>query len=207
MMTLHHMPSSGNSYKVRLLLAHLNIPVKCIATEYGDGYTSSDEFLAINPMGKVPLLELEDGRTIGESDAILFYLAEGTPLLPNDRYERAKCLQWMFFEQYYHEPSIAVRMAIFNYEDRAHLREDKTLMNNLLRSGSKALHIMEEQLDEAKFITGNTFTVADICLYGYTHAAHKGGYKMERWPNIDRWLKEIAAMNAHQPIEWAPPSA
>ena len=127
MLTLYSMPSSGNSYKVRLLLAFLGLPYEHIAGEYGSGLTDSAEFRAMNAAGKVPLLKLEDGRLIAESNAILLYLARGTRFLPDDAYEQALCHQWMFFEQNSHETTIAVRAAILNYPQRAHLRTPERL--------------------------------------------------------------------------------
>ena len=170
MLTLWSMPSSGNSYKIRLLLALLGRPFVHKSAEYGSGVTASAEFLALNPAGKVPLLVLEDGRTLRESNAILLYLADGTPLVPDDAYRRALVHQWLFFEQYDHEPSIAVRAGILTYDFRAHLRTPE-MLDPLLEKGHAALALMERQLARTPFMAGDRMTVADISLYGYTHAA------------------------------------
>lgn len=202
MLTLYSMPSSGNSYKVRLLLAKLAIPFKHIAAEYGSGVTTSDAFRAKNPNGKVPLIELEDGRLLAESNAILLYFADGTRFVPQDKYARAKVHEWMFFEQNYHEGTIAVRAAILNYPHRAAQRTPDTLAG-LLESGHRVLGVMEAQLAKTPFISGDTFTVADIALYAYTHSAGtRGGFEMERFPRINAWLKRCADDAGHVPIEW-----
>lgn len=203
MLTLYSMPSSGNSYKVRLLLAYLGIPYEHIGGEYGSGLTDSAAFRALNPAGKLPLLKLEDGRLIAESNAILLYLARGTRFLPDDAYEQALCHQWMFFEQNSHETTIAVRAAILTYPQRAHLRTPDRL-DPLLESGHRALSIMEAQLQKTHWLTGSACTVADICLYGYTHSAAKGGFEMDRFPAIDAWLKRVAAQPGHVPLEFLP---
>ena len=202
MITLYSMPSSGNSYKVRLLLHKLGIPFTHIAAEYGSGVTTSDDFRKLNPNGKVPLVVLEDGRTLAESDAILTYFGEGTRFIPQDRYARAKMFEWLFFEQNYHEGVIAVRAAILTYPHRAHLRTPERLAN-LLESGHRILGVMEAQLAKTPFIAGDTFTLADIALYAYTHSAGaKGGFEMERFPHINAWLERCAEDPGHVPIEW-----
>jgi len=206
MLTLYSMPSSGNSYKVRLLLAFLGTPYDHIGGEYGSGLTDSDAFRALNPAGKLPLLKLEDGRLIAESNAILLYLARGTRFLPDDAYEQALCHQWMFFEQNSHETSIAVRAAILTYPQRAHLRTPDRL-DPLLESGNRALSIMEAQLEKTPFLTGDAPTVADISLYGYTHSAEKGGFDMQRFPAVNAWLDRIAAEPGHVPIAFVPGAA
>lgn len=204
MLTLWSMPSSGNSYKVRLLLAHLGVPFRHISAEMGSGVTQSTAFLALNPAGKVPLLVLDDGRTLRESNAILLYLAHGTRFVPTDPYELACIHQWMFFEQYNHEPSIAVRAGILTYEDRAHLRRADVL-DPLLEKGHAALGLMEAQLMQTPYLAGNRFTVADICLFAYTHTAgSKGGFAMERFPAITAWLDRVADQPGHVPLQWLP---
>ncbi|MEX0346047.1 MAG: glutathione S-transferase family protein [Rhizobiaceae bacterium] len=204
MLTLYSMPSSGNSYKVRLLLAMLGIRYRHVDAEYGNGLTTSAEFLAKNPKGKVPLLELEDGRVLSESNAILLYLAAGTRFLPEDTYERALVHAWMFFEQNAHETSVAVRSAILTYPQRKHLRTPEHL-DPLLESGNKALETMETQLRETQCLVGDLPTIADICLYGYTHTAgSKGGFDMTRFPAINTWLNRIAALPGYVPLDWLP---
>lgn len=208
MLTLYSMPSSGNSYKVRLLLAHLNTPFRVIETEYDGGreLTKTAEFRAKNPHGKVPLLELEDGRLLSESNAILLFLSEGTRFLPTDRFERAKVLQWMFWEQNSHESSIAVRGAILTYEDRKHRRTPE-ILDPLLEAGNHCLSVMEAQLVKTPYLAGTTFTVADICLYGYTHSAAKGGFRLAAFPAVSAWLARVAGEEGHVPLEWTPARA
>jgi glutathione S-transferase len=202
MLTLYSMPSSGNSYKVRLLMAKLGIPFKHIAAEYGSGVTTSEAFRAMNPNGKVPLLQLEDGRLLAESNAILLYLAEGTRFVPQDSYARAKVHEWMFFEQNYHEGTVAVRAAVLTYLHRAHQKTPENLAS-LLEGGHRALGVMEAQLAKTPYLAGDIFTAADICLYAYTHSAgFKGGFEMERFPNINQWLARCAADPGHVPLEW-----
>ncbi len=202
MLTLYSMPSSGNSYKVRLLMAKLGIDFKHIAAEYGSGVTTSEAFRAKNPNGKVPLLELEDGRLLAESNAILLYLGENTRFVPQDAFARAKVHEWMFFEQNSHEGTVAVRAAILTYPHRAAAKTLENL-NNLLEGGNRALGVMEVQLGKTKFLAGDEITVADLCLYAYTHTAEsRGGYDMSIFPNINQWLTRVAADKGHVPIEW-----
>lgn len=198
------MPSSGNSYKVRLLLNMLDVPFEHIAAEYGSGVTTSDEFRKLNPNGKVPLLQLEDGRLLSESNAILCYLAEGTPYMPDERYERAKCLEWMFFEQNYHEGTIAVRAAIRCYEHRASERVPEKL-DELLESGHRVLGVMEQHLAKNDYFAAGRFTIADIALYAYTHTAgERGGFEMDNFPNVNQWLARCAAQPGNVSLTWLP---
>ena len=205
MRTLYSMPSSGNSYKVRLLLALLNIPFRVIETEYDGGkeLTKTPEFRAKNPHGRVPLLVLEDGRLLSESNAILLYVAEGTRFVPQEQFARAKVHQWMFWEQNSHEGAIAVRAAILRYPERAHLRTAAVLAP-LLVSGNHCLSVMETQLKQTLYLAGDTYTVADICLYGYTHSAAQGGFDLNPFPAIGAWLKRVASEPGHVPLQWAP---
>lgn len=203
MLTLYSMPSSGNSYKVRLLLALLGIAYEHVGGEYGSGLTDSAEYRAMNPAGKLPLLKLEDGRLIAESNAILLFLARGTRFLPDDAYEQALCHQWMFFEQNSHETTIAVRAAILSYPQRAHLRTPERL-DPLLEGGHRALSIMEAQLQKTPYLTGDALTVADISLYGYTHSAETGGFEMPRFPAVVSWLQRIADEPGHVPLTFIP---
>lgn len=202
MLTLYSMPSSGNSYKVRMLLAKLGVAFEHVAAEYGSGVTTSDAFRTLNPNGKVPLVRFEDGRVLAESNAILLYFGEGTRFVPTDKFARAKVHEWMFFEQNYHEGTIAVRAALRTYPHRAAQATPEALAN-LLESGHRALGIMEAQLTKTQFISSGTFTVADICLYAYTHTAEtRGGFEMQRFPAINAWLERCAADAGHVGIEW-----
>lgn len=205
MLTLWSMPSSGNSYKVRLLLAHLGLPFHHVSAEHGSNVTRSAAFLALNPAGKVPLLVLEDGRTLRESNAILLYLGRDSRFVPHNAYDRALCHQWMFFEQYNHEPSVAVRIAILTYPDLADRRRPE-ILDPLLEKGHAAMTLMETQLSQTPFIAGETFTVADMCLYAYTHrAGDKGGFDMQRFPAINAWLERVASEPGHVALDWLPP--
>jgi glutathione S-transferase len=196
MLTLYQQGDSGNCYKVRLLLHHLGRPFSTVAVSSSDGSTRRPEFLAKNPIGKVPTIELEDGRFLAESNAILLHFAEGTPLLPADSYDRAKAYEWLFFEQYVHEPAIAVRRALSVYPER---RADATpdRMAALLDAGNRALAVMERRLKSADWLAGDAFSVADISLYAYTHMAGDGGYDLAAFPAIGHWLERVSALPGH----------
>ncbi len=199
------MPSSGNSYKVRLLLAQLEIPFQHIGVEYdgGDEFTKSDEFKRKNPTAKVPLVEFEDGQFLSESNAILLYFAEGTQFVPEDKLTRARMFQWMFFEQNFHEGSVATRAANLKYKDREHLRTPE-ILGPLLESGNKALDVMETHLLKTPYLAGDHYSVADIALYAYTHSAEQGGFDLKGRSGISAWLKRVAAQPKHVPLEWLP---
>ena len=159
--------------------------------------------MAKNPNGKVPLLELEDGRLLAESDAMLLYLAEGTSFLPSDRYERGLAYQWLFFEQYSHEPYIAVRRALMIYPDRAREATPERLASTLA-GGEKALRVMQAQLARTPFFAGNAMSVADIALYAYTHEADRGGFDLAAYPAVSAWLVRVEAEPGHVPMDWLP---
>ncbi|GGA70386.1 glutathione S-transferase [Nitratireductor aestuarii] len=198
-MKLYSMIDSGNSYKVRLLLAKLVLPYEHIATSSRDGSTRTPEFLARNPIGKVPLLELDDGRFLAESNAILLYLADGSPFIPEDRYDRAKLYQWLFFEQYSHEPNVAVRRALKTYPERAEQATPERLAQTLA-GGNHALSVMEQQLKKTPFLVGHALTAADISLYAYTHDAEVGGFNLGDYPAVTAWLERVAAEPRHVPM-------
>ncbi len=191
-MRIYGMSDSGNCYKPRLLLAMLGQPFEHVETNSRDGSTRTPEYLAKNPNGKVPLLELDDGRTIAESNAILLYLAEGTPFLPADRYDRAIVNQWLFFEQYSHEPNIAVRRSLKLYPERA-AQATPERMAALLEAGDRALGVMEAQLSRTPYLAGDAITVADIALFAYTQDAAIAGYDMGRYPGVSSWLDRVRA--------------
>ncbi|MFV7769115.1 glutathione S-transferase family protein [Shewanella marisflavi] len=182
---------SGNCYKVKLLCALLGIEHEWIHVDILAGDTGISEFLAKNPNGKIPLLELDDGRCLSESNAILNYLATDSELLPKDSFALAKVQQWQFFEQYSHEPYIAVARFIAKYlglpDDRRADYESKQ------QGGHKALAVMEGQLQETPYLTGEQLTTADVALYGYTHVADEGGFDLNHYPAIQSWLNRIAA--------------
>jgi glutathione S-transferase len=200
MITLYQQQDSGNCYKVRLLLSHLGRPYRTVAVSSLDGSTRRPEFLAKNPIGKVPAVELDEGRLLAESNAILLHLAEGTRLLPADAYDRAKVYEWLFFEQYSHEPAIAVRRALSVYPER---RADATeaRMAQLLEAGNRALSVLERRLATADWLAGGAFSVADISLYAYTHMAGDGGYDLSAFSSTARWLGRVASLPGHVAID------
>jgi len=203
MLTIYAQPDSGNCYKPRLLLAKLGKPFRHVTVSSLDGSTRKPEYLAKNPNGKVPLLELDDGRFIAESNAILLYLAENTPYLPKDAYERALVYQWLFFEQYSHEPYVAVRRALMVYSERAREATPDRLASTLV-GGDKALGVMEVQLEKTPFLAGDNLSIADIALYAYTHEAHRAGFDMDNYPAITAWLARVEADKGHVPVDWLP---
>mgnify|MGYP001495199228 CR=1 FL=1 len=206
MLILHDMRVSGNCYKVRLLLALLDIAFKSRAIEPSAGQSSTSDFLALNPKGSVPFLEFDHGVGLSESNAILLYLAEDTPYLPRDKFLRAKVYEWLFFEQYYHEPKIAVRIALQTVATRKHLATAER-MADLLAGGVKALAIMEAQLEKTPFIVGDAFSIADIALYAYTHKAGEGGFDLSFFPAIIDWLARVEKQERFVDMNWLPDNA
>ncbi len=199
-MLLYDSPVSGNCYKVRLLLTQLGIPFERQALDVVDRSNRPDLLGGLNPALRVPTLVLDDGRPLAESGAILWYFGEGTPFVPDDRYERAQVLQWMFFEQYDHEPSIAVVRFWLKYSGRPEAFADQ--LDAKVAAGYKTLDAMERHLSVRRmFFVGDTPTLADIALYGYTHVAEEGGFEMSRYPLIGEWLDRVAAMPGHIPID------
>jgi glutathione S-transferase len=202
--TLYSMQESGNAYKPRLLMHLLGVPFRLIETDPRKGQTRNAEFLSLNPNGRVPLLILPDGRKLSESNAILIYFAEGTKYLPADRYERALVNQWLFFEQYEHEPQIAVaRSYLHTYPDRR-AKVTPELLASWQTRGGHALSVMEKRLADNDWLVGYGYTIADIALYAYTHVAHEGGFDLSKYPGISRWLARVAAERRHVPLEWTP---
>ncbi|QUM76240.1 glutathione S-transferase family protein [Moritella sp. 24] len=180
---------SGNCLKVKLLLSILNIEHEWIHVNILDGETQTDEFLSKNPNGKIPAVELDDRRCLCESNAILGYFAENTSLLPTDKYEKAKVYEWLFFEQYSHEPFIAVARFIQKYLGMPKERVDE--YHSLQSGGNKALQLMETQLQLSDYLVGNRMTIADISLYAYTHVADEGGFDLNHYPAIQSWCERI----------------
>lgn len=182
------------------MLRLLKCPHELVTTSILDASTKKPEFLAKNPNGQVPLLELEDGRFLAESNAILLYLAEQSSsttsslLSRDDAYQRAKAYEWMFFEQYSHEPAIAVRRANVIFQRPC----DAAKMQQLLDKGHCALGVMEQQLKQTPFLAGEEMSVADISLYAYTHVAEEGEFEMDRFPNVQAWVKRIQAMPGYE---------
>lgn len=190
MLTLHDNRESGNGYKVRLLLALLGIPYRLVNWKLGAEGTRTPEFLEKNPNGRIPLLELEDGRHIAESNAILLYLASGSRFLPEDPFELAKVHQWLFFEQYNHEPNIAVARYWAHHADLDDPYMARQMEDRKTR-GYDALRVMEERLSSAEWLAGKTPTVADISLSAYTFVADEGGFNLTDYPGVMRWLYRI----------------
>jgi len=201
---LHQMQMSGNCYKVRLAAHQLGTPITL--KDYGlfDGATRRPEYLAKNPNGRVPMLEFEDGRTLAESGAILWYLAEGTRLLPEERWGRAEMLQWMFFEQYSHEPYIAVARFWLTYAPKEQLEARRHLVPEWHEKGHAALKVMQTHLERHEWFAAGRYTIADIALYGYTHCAAEGGFDLARYPAVRTWLRRVADQPGHVPLEATP---
>ena len=198
MITIYGMSDSGNCYKVKLAIEQLRIPYRWVEVNSAKGETRTPEFLARNPNGKVPTLALEDGSHLAESNAILHYLADGTPLLPTERLAHARALQWMFFEQYSHEPYVAVaRFILYYLPPETPRRAD---LPRLHERGYQALGVMEQHLAKQPFFAGGRYSIADIALYAYTHCAADGGFDLGRYPAIERWLERVRREPGHVPL-------
>lgn len=199
MITIYGMRASGNCYKLQLLLDQLGREYRWVDIDSAHGETRTPAYLAKNPNGKVPLLELEDGRRLAESNAIQCYLAEGTPLWPDDPWLRAQTLQWLFFEQYSHEPYIAVARFIKRFLPADHPRQAE--LPSLHERGARALAVMEQHLAEHEWFVGERYGIADIALYAYTHCAADGGFELQAFPHIRRWLARVQAQPGHSPMQ------
>jgi glutathione S-transferase len=198
-MLLYNSPVSGNCYKVRLLLALLGIEYETVHVDVVDRSNRKELLAELNPALRVPTLVLDDGRPLGESNAILWYFGDGSQYLPEDRYERAQVLQWQFFEQYSHEPNIAVARFWKTYSgepDRFERQKER-----LLTGGYAALDAMESRLGGREFLVGEQYSIADISLYAYTHVAYEGGFELERYPAIRAWLDRVAVQPGHVTID------
>jgi glutathione S-transferase len=198
MYTVYGMSSSGNCYKVRLLLEQLQTPYNWVEIDTRQGLTRSPQFLAKNPNGRVPTLEIEPGQYLAESDAILFYLAEGSSFWPEHRRARAEVLQWMFFEQYSHEPYVAVARYICRMLPADHARRGD--LPHLHERGYEALAVMEQHLAERQYFVADAYSIADIALYAYTHAAADGGFDLQRYPALLAWLARIERQPCYLPM-------
>ena len=206
MLTLYSMQLSGNSYKVRLLLARLGISYRLVEVDILKGETRTPAFLAKNPDGHVPLLELENGHRLAESNAILVYLAEGTPYLPADKLDRAEVLRWMFFEQHSHEPAIATaRFWLHLVKGGRELRKHE--IDQWMERGYEALSLMEKHLARHRYFVGDRTTVADIALYAHTHVAEEGDYDLAEFPHVVDWLAHVAAEAGHLKMSEQPKEA
>ncbi|HMN52395.1 MAG TPA: glutathione S-transferase family protein [Xanthobacteraceae bacterium] len=200
MFTLYSMQTSGNSYKVRMLLSRLAQSYRLVEIDRFKGENRTPEYLAKNPEGRVPLLELDDGRRLAESNAILVYLAEGTPSLPADRFEYAETLRWMFFEQHSHEPAIAeARFWLHLVRGGRELRTHD--IDQWMERGYEALALMEQHLARHDYFVGARETVADLALYAHTHVAHEGDFDLSGFPALRRWLARIEGNPGHVGID------
>ena len=196
-MLLYDSDVSGNCYKVRLLLAHLGLEYERYPLDVVDRSNRTDVLGGLNPGLRVPTLVLDDERPLGESGAILWYLGDGTEYVPTDPYERAKVLQWMFFEQYSHEPYVAVpRFWLTKGID-----VDEETLSERQRVGYLALDAMEGHLAGHEYLVAERYSIADIALYAYTHVAHEGGFDMSGYPAIGAWVARVAAEPGHVPID------
>ena len=182
---------SGNGYKVRLLLAQLGLDYRWTHLDVDKGTTHTPEFLKRNPNGRIPTLELDDGTNLPESNAILWYLAEGTSFVPGDRLGRAQALQWMFFEQYSHEPYVATPRYIVKHLPPEHARRAE--LPDRLAKGRAALAVMDQHLKARSFFVAERYSIADIALYAYTHVAHEGGHDLSPYSSVRSWLARVAA--------------
>lgn len=189
---------SGNCYKVKLILELLGQPYQWVPVDILKGETQSEAFLALNPNGKIPVLELDDGTTLWESNAILNFLAEGSDLLPTEPRLRTQVLQWQFFEQYSHEPYVAVARFIKRYQGMPTERAEEYQV--CLVRGYKALRVMEQQLSRTPYLVGDAYSIADIALYAYTHVAEEGGFDLSGFPAIQAWMARVAAHPRHVSI-------
>ena len=198
-MLLYNSAVSGNCYKVRLLFAHLALEYETVEMSVVDRSNRAQVLGDLNPGLRVPTLVLDDGRPLAESNAILWYFADGTELVPVDTYERAQVLQWQFFEQYSHEPNIAVARFWISYsgtpERFAADREAR------MKGGYAALDAMEKHLTGREFVVGERYSIADISLYAYTHVAREGDFDLEPYPAIRAWIERVAAQPGHVPID------
>lgn len=197
-MLLYDSAVSGNCYKVRLLLAQLGIPYERRELSVIDRSNRPQVLGGLNPALRVPTIVLDDGRALGESNAILWYFGDGTPFVPTDRYERAQVLQWQFFEQYDHEPNIAVARNWLHYKGG---EIDRVALGAKQAAGYRALDAMERHLAGRDFLVGSRYSLADISLYAYTHVADEGDFDLKRYPAITGWLDRVAAQPGHVTID------
>jgi glutathione S-transferase len=198
-MLLYDSPVSGNCYKVRLLFAHLGKAYERQTVDVVDRSGRTELLGGLNPAQRVPTLMLDDGRPLAESGAILWFFGEGTRFVPTDPYERAQVLQWMFFEQYDHEPAIAVARFWLAYSGRPQEFEPRRAERTA--AGYRALDAMERRLAGREWLVGDQMTLADIALYAYTHVAGEGGFEVERYPGIQQWLAGVASQPGHVMID------
>lgn len=195
--TIHGSSRSGNCLKVRWTAERLELPFEWIEVDTFSGATRTAEFLALNPAGQVPLVVFGDGRTLAQSNAIVLHLAEGSSLIPSDRYERAKMLEWLFWEQYSHEPAIAVRIA-----RRFYLKTPEAELDpSLLTKGKAALARLQTQLVQTPLLVGSELSLADIALVAYTRAAHRGGFDLGDYPAVKAWVSRVEGRLGLDPLD------
>ena len=197
-MLLYNSASSGNCYKVRLLLAQLGIEFEIVEMSVVDRSNRAEVLGELNPGLRIPTLVLDDGRPLAESNAILWYFGDGTQFVPDDPYERAQVLQWQFFEQYSHEPNIAVARFLRTSDEPERFERQK---ERLLAGGYAALDAMERHLGGRTFLVGERYSLADISLYAYTHVANEGGFALEPYPATREWIERVASQPGHVPID------
>lgn len=197
------MQASGNCYKVRLLMALLGIPFKVVDIDVLAGETRSQFFLQKNPAGLLPVLELPNEQVISESNAILYYLAENTDYFPHEKFLRAQVMQWMFFEQYSHEPNIAVARFWRMFVPDG-VQKQKSRFPEWMKRGYAALDVMEKHLNMYNYFSGTQYSIADMSLYAYTHVAHEGGFDLQNYPAIRDWLIRVEKQPRHVPFQWRP---
>jgi len=199
MIRLHDYLPSGNGYKVRLLLTQLAVQFERVELDIVKGETRTPEFLRKFPNGRIPAIEFDDGRLLFESNAIISYFAEGTSFMPADRFQRAQVLQWLFFEQYSHEPYIASVRYLVIHPDVSDPR--RTILDTMMRPrGYDALGVMEDYLKSREWFAGERYSIADIALYAYTHVANEGGFDLAGYPAIRAWLERVKSQPRHIPI-------
>ena len=191
MLKLYQSQPSGNCYKIRLLLTQLDIPFEKIEIDIFQKESRTPEFLKKNLNGRVPVVETESGQFLPESNAVLFYLSEGTPFFPEDRFERAQVMQWLFFEQYSHEPYIATSRYWISLLGKP--EEYREQLEQKREPGYAALQVMERHLSNCEFFVGDRYSIADIALFAYTHVADEGGFDLSGFPNILAWIDRIKA--------------
>jgi glutathione S-transferase len=196
---LYNSPVSGNCYKVRLLAAHLGLPLELRTMDVVDRSNRREVLGELNPALRVPTLVLDDGRPLAESGAIIWYLGDGTRFVPEDPYARAQVLQWLFFEQYEVEPTLAVVRFLVAYSGKAD--ENANVIDQKTKAGYKALGAMERHISDRDWFVGDAMTLADIALYGYTHVAPEGGIELESYPAVRAWLARVAAESGHVAID------
>jgi glutathione S-transferase len=198
-MLLYNSPISGNCYKVRLLLAHLGLAYETREVDVVDRGNPREELAGLAPTRRIPTIVLDDGRPLAESNAILWYFGEGTRFVPDDRYARGRVLQWLFFEQYEHEPALAVARFLKTYYGRPEVWESQR--EQLSKRGEKALCALDDGLRDREWLAGDEMTIADIGLYAYTHVADEGGFSLDPYADVRAWLERVASAPGHVAID------